>query len=63
VKGDEVRQAGFAHVPPGLPGRRRARDAVEITVHPDHGLTEELILVLTISAPWIREYFDAGGGG
>jgi len=36
---------------------------VEITVHPDQVLTEELILALRISAPWIREYFSESGGG
>ena len=36
-----------------------------ITVHPDSTLTDELVLVIAISAPWLHSYFIdewAGGG-
>lgn len=41
----------------GAPGR------VEITVHPDRKLTDELALAIAISAPWVGQYFNPGGGG
>jgi hypothetical protein len=40
--------------------------AVEITVHPDRQLTDELVLAVAISAPWLVSYFaypSVGGGG
>jgi DivIVA domain-containing protein len=37
--------------------------AVEITIHPDRKLTDELILAIAISAPWLSGYFNPGGGG
>jgi hypothetical protein len=45
----------------GLP----AVPQVEIVVHPDQGITEELLLILAVSAPWLWTYFrqDSGGGG
>jgi DivIVA domain-containing protein len=30
---------------------------IEITVHPDHGLTDELSLMLAVTAPWVWDYF------
>jgi hypothetical protein len=36
---------------------------VEITVHPDQKLTDELVLAIAISAPWIGAYFQPGAGG
>jgi hypothetical protein len=36
---------------------------VEITVHPDQTLTDELLLAIAISAPWLGAYFQEGGGG
>jgi DivIVA domain-containing protein len=39
------------------------RNLVEITVHPDWKLTDELALAIAISAPWLRGYFQTGGGG
>ena len=41
----------------GAPGQ------VEITVHPDRKLTDELVLAIAISAPWVGQYFNPGGGG
>ena len=38
-------------------------EKVEITVHPDRDLTDELVLAIVISAPWLSPYFDQGGGG
>jgi hypothetical protein len=32
--------------------------SVEITVHPDRELTDELMLMVAISAPWLRRYFE-----
>ena len=46
-------------------GRLRAT-TVEITVHPDWKLTDELVLAIAISAPWLPQYFlrhVEGGGG
>jgi hypothetical protein len=41
---------------------RTARTA-EITVHPGHPLTDELVLAIAISAPWLSSYFSTPGGG
>jgi DivIVA domain-containing protein len=38
-------------------------DTVEIIVHPSQRLTEELCLVLALSAPWLISYFASKGGG
>jgi hypothetical protein len=40
--------------------------AIEITVHPEQRLTDELILMLALTAPWISSFFRSpteGGGG
>jgi hypothetical protein len=39
------------------------RRTVEITVHPDRDLTDELVLVIAISARWFRSYFKIQVGG
>lgn len=41
------------------------RNNVEVTVHPGWELTDELVLAITISAPWLSSYFSVqwGGGG
>ena len=41
------------------------RSIVEITVHPDRELADELVLAIAISAPWLGSYFSQqlGGGG
>ncbi len=42
------------------------RDVVEITVHPDRKLTDELVLAIVISAEWLESYFgspSSGGAG
>ena len=36
---------------------------VEITVHPDWKLTDEHVLAILISAPWLPSYFRSSGGG
>lgn len=36
---------------------------IEITVHPDQQLTDELVLTLALTAPWISEFFESSGGG
>jgi DivIVA domain-containing protein len=36
---------------------------VEITVHPDSRLTDELVLAILIAAPWLPKYFESEGGG
>jgi hypothetical protein len=36
---------------------------LEITVHPNQKLTDELILAIAISAPELGGYFQSGGGG
>jgi DivIVA domain-containing protein len=40
-----------------------SRKTIEIAVHPDHRLTEELALTIAVSAPWIGDYFSREGGG
>jgi hypothetical protein len=37
--------------------------AMEITLHPDRQLTDDLVLALAISARWIGDYFEESGGG
>jgi hypothetical protein len=37
------------------------RRTIEITVHPDQRLTDELILTLALTAPWANELFRGGG--
>jgi hypothetical protein len=41
------------------------RNNVEVAVHPSWELTDELMLAITISAPWLSSYFSvqSGGGG
>ena len=41
------------------------RNNVEVAVHPGWELTGELVLAITISAPWLSSYFSVqwGGGG
>jgi DivIVA domain-containing protein len=39
------------------------RRAIEITVHPDQALTDELILTLALTARWISSFFESPGGG
>jgi hypothetical protein len=48
-------------IPPG-PGFTLRRRNVEITVHPGWELTDELVLAIAISAPWLRTYFQQPGG-
>jgi hypothetical protein len=45
-------------------GKFPAPRQAEITVHPDQGITDELLLVLAVSAPWLWTYLlrDSGGG-
>ncbi len=58
-----VDPAGNAAVRYRIISRPRAWDTVEITVHPNWTLTEELALAIAISAPWLGAYFELGGGG
>jgi DivIVA domain-containing protein len=37
------------------------RKTIEIAVHPDHRLTQELTLAIAVSAPWIDDYFRHEG--
>jgi hypothetical protein len=41
-----------------------SRKTMEITIHPDHRLTDELALAIAVSAPWLGDYLkrEAGGG-
>jgi len=52
-----ARRYGITSTISGAPGQ------VEITVHPDRKLTDELVLAIVISAPWVGQYFAPGGGG
>ena len=45
------------------PGGKWSWDSVEIIVHPRQKLTDELALVLAISAGWLEEYFDGMSAG
>jgi hypothetical protein len=44
-------------------GGSTATRQVEVAVHPDQGITDELLLVLAVSAPWLWTYFLRDGGG
>lgn len=59
---DSGKVALYRMVPAG--GRLPAPRHVEIAVHPDQQITDELLLVLAVSAPWLWTYFlhDSGGG-
>ena len=35
---------------------------LSVVVHPDWTLTDELVLVIAISAPWLHSYFKMEGG-
>jgi DivIVA domain-containing protein len=39
------------------------RRTIEITVHPDQQLTDELVLTLAVTARWVSSFFDSSGGG
>jgi len=39
--------------------RHFTKDSVEITVHPDQELTDELVLAITTNAPALSSYFDS----
>ena len=39
------------------------RSIVEVTVHPGWELTDELVLAIAISAPWLGSYFSEPSGG
>jgi DivIVA domain-containing protein len=40
-----------------------SRKTMEIAIHPDQRLTEELILAIAVSAPWVADYFRRPSGG
>ena len=42
--------------------RYRINGPVEIAVHPDRELTDELALAIAISAPWLGSYFEIPAG-
>jgi hypothetical protein len=44
-------------------GRLLTQSIVEITIHPGWALTDELVLAITISAPWLNSYLSEPGGG
>ncbi len=62
-----VDQAGNSIARYRLIGGQRRWNRVEITVHAGQQLTDELVLAIAISAPWLSMYFSrpvpAGGGG
>ena len=39
------------------------RGSVEIAVHPGWALTDELVLAIAMSTPWLSSYFVTSGGG
>jgi len=39
------------------------RRRIDITVHPDQRLTDELILTLALTADWVSRFFSSSGGG
>ena len=43
-------------------GYMLGREKIEITVHPDRDLTDELVLAITVSAEWLIACFDTPGG-
>ena len=52
--------ARYRLTPAKHPRWSNATNTVEIVVHPDQRLTEELGLVLALSAPWLISYFARG---
>ena len=44
-------------------GALSAWRAIDITVHPGQQLTDELLLTLALTAPWISSFFVSEGGG
>jgi hypothetical protein len=45
--------------------RTRGRKIVEVAVHPECALTDEMTAAIAIAAPWLRSYYAApreGGG-
>ena len=44
-------------------GRAILRNAIEITISPGQELTDELVLAIAISAPWLSSYFIRAGEG
>ena len=57
VDQDRNRVARYRVAPQRAPRALLFDPAVEITVHPDWTLTDELVLVIAISAPWLQGYF------
>jgi len=55
--GEPIPKTEISWFPGGL-DRPRPGTPVEITVHPDWALTDELALTILISAPWLGAYFD-----
>ena len=55
-----VDEAGNRAVRYRAPGR--IGSGIEITVHPHRELTDELVVAIAISAPWLRVYFQRPGG-
>jgi len=44
------------------PSLHPVRQTLEITVQPDRDLTDELVPVIAISAPWLNSYLQGEGG-
>ena len=42
-------------------GFKQGQNSVEITIRPGRELTDDLVLAIAISAPWLRSYFDQPG--
>ena len=65
VRGTERTNAIMTAVDPAgnRVARYRLNDGVEITVHPGQQLTDELVLAIAISAPWLSSYFKTPNQG
>jgi len=42
-------------------GFKRGQNSVEIIIRPGRQLTDDLLLAIAISAPWLRSYFNQPG--
>jgi DivIVA domain-containing protein len=38
-------------------------NSIEVIIHPDRRLTDELALAVAVTAPWISSFFQSSGGG
>jgi hypothetical protein len=63
--GNRVARYRLTGQPSGISGTTSSASrsgTIEIIVHPDQPLTDEFVLAIVISAPWLSSYFNVLGG-